>query len=334
MVKVGINGFGRIGRNIFRIAMRYDDVDIVAVNDVTNPKTLAHLLKYDSVHGRLDAEISHTDNSIIVNGREIKVYSEKNAANIPWGETGAELVVESSGTIKTGEGARAHVRDTVKKVVVTTPTTGEDMTIAMGVNEGEYDPAKDTIVSNASCTTQGMACLVKVIDEAFSIERGLMTTVHAFTNDQRILDVSHKDLRRARAAGQSIIPTHTGAAKAIGKIFPAMDGKLNGLALRVPNPDVSIIDLTLELNTPTTTEEMNEVLKKASEGEYKEYIAYETEELVSIDFKGNEHSCIVDSKLTNVMDGTLAKVVAWYDNEWGYSRRVIDVIRYMAGKGL
>lgn len=334
MVKVGINGFGRIGRNVFRIAMRYEDVEVVAINDVTNPKTLAHLLKYDSVHGRLDAEISYTEDSILVNGKEIKVYSEKNAASIPWKETGVEIVLESTGTIKTGEEARVHVKDTVKKVIVATPTTGEDMTIAMGVNEEEYDPKKDTIISNASCTTQGMACLVKVIDEAFSIERGLMTTVHAFTNDQRILDVSHKDLRRARAAGQSIIPTHTGAAKAIGKIFPAMDGKLNGLALRVPNPDVSIIDLTVELKKETTTEELNHVLEEAAKGQYKEYIAYETEELVSIDFKGDEHSCIVDSKLTNVMDGNLAKVVAWYDNEWGYSRRVVDVIRFIAGKGL
>lgn len=332
--KVGINGFGRIGRNVFRAALDNPSVEIVAVNDLTDAETLAHLLKYDSIHGTLDAEVRVEGDQIIVNGKAIKVLAERDPASLPWSALGVEVVVESTGRFTDGDKAAAHIKAGAKKVIISAPAKGEDITIVLGVNEKSYDPATHHVISNASCTTNCLAPFAKVLHEAFGIKHGLMTTVHSYTNDQQILDLPHKDLRRARAAGMSIIPTTTGAAKAVALVLPELKGKLNGFAMRVPTPNVSIVDLAVELEKPATVEEINAALKAAAEGELKGILAYTDEPLVSRDFNGNPHSSIVDGLSTMVIDQSMAKVVSWYDNEWGYSNRVVDLIGYIAGKGL
>ena len=332
--KVGINGFGRIGRNVFRAALDNPSVEIVAVNDLTDAETLAHLLKYDSIHGTLDAEVRVEGDQIIVNGKAIKVLAERDPANLPWAALGVAVVVESTGRFTDGDKAAAHIKAGAKKVIISAPAKGEDITIVLGVNEKSYDPANHHVISNASCTTNCLAPFAKVLHEAFGIKHGLMTTVHSYTNDQQILDLPHKDLRRARAAGMSIIPTTTGAAKAVALVLPELKGKLNGFAMRVPTPNVSIVDLAVELEKPATVEEINAALKAAAEGELKGILAYTDEPLVSRDFNGNPHSSIVDGLSTMVIDQSMAKVVSWYDNEWGYSNRVVDLIGYIAGKGL
>ena len=333
-VKVGINGFGRIGRNLFRASLNDPGVEIVAVNDITDPKTLAHLLKYDSVFGICDANIGFQENAITVNGKTIRVFKVKDPAEIDWSSLGIEVVVESTGLFTKAEDARKHLKGTVKKVIISAPAKGEDITIVLGVNENAYDPAKHNILSNASCTTNCLAPAAKVVHDNFKILKGSMTTIHAYTNDQRILDLPHKDMRRARAAALSMIPTTTGAAKAIGLVMPELKGKLDGYSMRVPTPDVSVVDLVAIVEKPTTIEEVNAALKKAAEGPMKGILQYTEEELVSKDFTGNPHSSIVDSGFTKVIDGTLVKVIAWYDNEWGYSCRVRDLINLVAKKGL
>ena len=332
-VKVGINGFGRIGRNLLRAALNDPGIEFVAVNDITDPKTLAHLLKYDSVFGILAAEVAHGGDCITVNGKSIRVFKTKDPADLDWSSLGAEVVVESTGLFTKAEDAKKHLKGTVKKVIITAPAKGEDITIVLGVNERAYDPAKHHIISNASCTTNCLAPAAKVVHENFKILKGSMTTIHAYTNDQRILDLPHKDLRRARAAALSMIPTTTGAAKAIGLVIPELKGKLDGYAMRVPTPDVSVVDLVALVEKPTTTEEVNAALKKAAEGPMKGILQYVEEELVSKDFTGNPHSSMVDAGFTKVIDGNLVKVIAWYDNEWGYSCRVRDLIGFV-GKSL
>ncbi|WP_027308944.1 type I glyceraldehyde-3-phosphate dehydrogenase [Caloramator sp. ALD01] len=331
-IKVAINGFGRIGRNAFKIAQTRlnKDVEIVAINDLTDAKTLAHLLKYDSCFGKFDGTVEATENSLIVNGKEIRVYAEKDPKNLPWKDLGVDIVIESTGLFTKREKAAAHLEAGAKKVLISAPATDEDITIVMGVNEKDYDPANHHIISNASCTTNCLAPFAKVLDEKFGIVKGLMTTVHSYTNDQRILDLPHKDLRRARAAAESIIPTTTGAAKAVGKVLPNLKGKLNGFALRVPTPTVSVTDLVVEVTRPTTVEEVNAALKEAAEGEMKGILGYSEEPLVSIDYRGDERSSIVDALSTMVIEGNMVKVVSWYDNEWGYSNRIIDLVNYIA----
>lgn len=333
-VKVGINGFGRIGRLVLRAAIDLPDVEIVAINDLTDAATNAHLLKYDSVHGIMDGEISATDDALIVNGKEIKVLSERDPANLPWGQLGVDIVVESTGLFRDREKASKHLEAGAKKVIISAPAKNEDITIVLGVNEDKYDPANHHIVSNASCTTNCLAPVAKVLDEQFGIVRGLMTTVHSYTNDQRILDQAHKDLRRARAAAESIIPTTTGAAKAVALVLPQLKGKLNGFAMRVPTPNVSVVDLVVELGKKTTVEEINGALKAAAEGPMKGILAYTDEPLVSIDFNGNGNSSIVDGLSTMIIGDNMAKVVSWYDNEWAYSVRIVELAKYMAEKGL
>jgi glyceraldehyde 3-phosphate dehydrogenase len=329
-VKVGINGFGRIGRNLFRAALGDPGIDIVAVNDITDPKTLAHLLKYDSIFGIFAAEVGFAGDCITVNGKSINVFKTKDPAELDWSSLGAEVVVESTGLFTKAEDAKKHLKGTVKKVIITAPAKGEDITIVLGVNEQAYDPAKHHIISNASCTTNCLAPPAKVLNDNFKILKGSMTTIHAYTNDQRILDLPHKDLRRARAAALSMIPTTTGAAKAIGLVIPELKGKLDGYAMRVPTPDVSVVDLVVVVEKPTTTEAVNAALKSAAEGPMKGILQYVEEELVSKDFTGNPHSSMVDAGFTKVIDGNLVKVVAWYDNEWGYSCRVRDLIGFVA----
>ena len=329
-VKVGINGFGRIGRNLLRAALNDPGIEFVAVNDITDPKTLAHLLKYDSVFGILAAEVAHGGDCITVNGKSIRVFKTKDPADLDWSSLGAEVVVESTGLFTKAEDAKKHLKGTVKKVIITAPAKGEDITIVLGVNERAYDPAKHHIISNASCTTNCLAPAAKVVHENFKILKGSMTTIHAYTNDQRILDLPHKDLRRARAAALSMIPTTTGAAKAIGLVIPELKGKLDGYAMRVPTPDVSVVDLVSLVEKTTTAEEVNAALKKAAEGPMKGILQYVEEELVSKDFTGNPHSSMVDAGFTKVIDGNLVKVIAWYDNEWGYSCRVRDLIGFVA----
>jgi glyceraldehyde 3-phosphate dehydrogenase len=333
-VKVGINGFGRIGRNLFRASLNDPGVEIVAVNDITDPKTLAHLLKYDSVFGICDANIGFQENAITVNGKTIRVFKVKDPAEIDWSSLGIQVVVESTGLFTKAEDAKKHLKGTVKKVIISAPAKGEDITIVLGVNDNAYDPAKHNIISNASCTTNCLAPAAKVIHDTFKILKGSMTTIHAYTNDQRILDLPHKDMRRARAAALSMIPTTTGAAKAIGLVMPELKGKLDGFSMRVPTPDVSVVDLVAIVEKPTTIEEVNAALKKAAEGPMKGILQYTEEELVSKDFTANPHSSIVDSGFTKVIDGTLVKIIAWYDNEWGYSCRVRDLINLVAKKGL
>ena len=329
-VKVGINGFGRIGRNLLRAALDDPGIEFVAVNDITDPKTLAHLLKYDSVFGILAAQVAHGGDCITVNGKSIRVFKTKDPADLDWSSLGVEVVVESTGLFTKAEDAKKHLKGTVKKVIITAPAKGEDITIVLGVNERAYDPAKHHIISNASCTTNCLAPAAKVVHENFKILKGSMTTIHAYTNDQRILDLPHKDLRRARAAALSMIPTTTGAAKAIGLVIPELKGKLDGYAMRVPTPDVSVVDLVSLVEKTTTAEEVNAALKKAAEGPMKGILQYVEEELVSKDFTGNPHSSMVDAGFTKVIDGNLVKVIAWYDNEWGYSCRVRDLIEYVA----
>jgi glyceraldehyde 3-phosphate dehydrogenase len=326
-VKVGINGFGRIGRNLYRTAIGDSEIDIVAVNDITDPKTLAHLLKYDSVLGNLKSNVSCTEDSIIVDGKTVKVFKERDPGKIDWPSLGVQVVVESTGLFTNAEDARKHIRGPVKKVIISAPARGEDLTICLGVNEKAYDPAKHHVISNASCTTNCLAPLAKVIHEAFGIESGLMTTVHSYTNDQKLLDLPHKDLRRARAAALSMIPTSTGAAKAIGLVLPELKGKLDGIAIRVPTPDVSLVDLTVRTIKSVTVESVNAALKAAANGPLKGILQYTDEDLVSADFLHNPHSSIVDGPLTKTIGDRMVKVFSWYDNEWGFSVRLRDVIK-------
>lgn len=329
-IKVGINGFGRIGRMVYRAAVGRKDIEVVAINDLPTPTTtLAHLLKYDSVHGELKAKVEAKDDAIVVDGKIVKVLSYKDPAEIPWGDLGVDVVIESTGIFREKEKAQKHITAGAKKVIISAPAKNEDITIVLGVNEKTYDPKKHNIISNASCTTNCLAPLAKVIMDNFGFKKGLMTTIHSYTNDQRILDLVHKDLRRARAAAMSMIPTTTGAAKAIGLVIPELKGKLDGLAIRVPTPNVSLVDLVCELDKDASTEEVNQALKKAAEGDLKGIMIYSTEPLVSKDFNGNSASCIVDSEFTKVIDKRLLKALAWYDNEWGYSCRVVDLIEYI-----
>lgn len=334
VAKVGINGFGRIGRNVFRAALNNPEIEIIAVNDLTDAATLAHLLKYDSIHGTFDADVAVDGDNLVVNGKKVKVLAQTDPAKLPWGELGVDIVVESTGRFTVGEKAKAHIAGGAKKVIISAPAKGEDITIVMGVNETKYDAAKHNIVSNASCTTNCLAPFTKVLLENFGIESGLMTTVHSYTNDQRILDLPHSDLRRARAAAMSIIPTTTGAAKAVALVLPELKGKMNGFAMRVPTPNVSITDLTVVLSKDTNEKEINEALKKAAEGELKGIMGYNELPLVSKDYNGCPLSSIVDGLSTMMVGPRMAKVVAWYDNEWGYSNRVVDLAIYMAKKGL
>ena len=334
-IKVGINGFGRIGRNILRTALADGNLDFVAVNDLTNPRTLAHLLKYDSILGNLPNQISATADSISVDGKSIRVFAEKDPSKLDWQSVGAQVVIESTGKFTKAELAKQHLRGPVKKVIITAPAIGEDITIVLGVNEGSYDPAKHNVISNASCTTNCLAPIAKVVNDNFKIVCGTMTTIHSYTNDQVILDFPHKDLRRARAAALSMIPTSTGAAKAIYLAIPDLKGKLDGFAMRVPTPNVSVVDLVVFVEKKTSAEEVNNALKAASEsGPLKGFLGYETNELVSMDFRGDPRSSIVDAPMTRVVAGNCVKVISWYDNEWGYSCRVRDLIHYIAGKGL
>jgi glyceraldehyde 3-phosphate dehydrogenase len=332
MKKIGINGFGRIGRNVFRAAMRNKDLEFVAVNDLTDAKTLAHLLKYDSVHGIFEGTVEVKGSTIVVNGREIKVLAERDPAKLPWKEMGVDIVVESTGLFTDAAKAKALLEAGAQKVIISAPAKGEDITIVMGVNQDKYDSAQHNIISNASCTTNCLAPVVKVLHDKFTIQRGLMTTVHSYTNDQNILDLPHKDLRRARAAGVSIIPTTTGAAKAVTLVLPELKGKLNGFAMRVPTPNVSVVDFVADLGREVTAEEINASLKEAAEGYLNGVMAYSDEPLVSKDYNGNPNSSIVDGLSTIVVDGNMIKVVSWYDNEWGYSCRVVDLASYIADR--
>jgi glyceraldehyde 3-phosphate dehydrogenase len=332
-VKVGINGFGRIGRNVLRAALGNSEIDFVAVNDLTSPATLAHLLKYDSILGNLKNEVTAGEDFIAVDGKKIKVFSEKDPAKLDWASVGAQVVVESTGRFTDATVAKAHLGKTVKKVIISAPAKNEDITIVLGVNEKKYDAAKHNIISNASCTTNCLAPVVKVILETCGIVSGIMTTIHSYTGDQVILDFPHKDLRRARAAALSMIPTSTGAAKALKLVIPESSGKLDGFAIRVPTPNVSIVDLTFIAEKPITAEALNAAFKKASEGELKGILGYDTNLLVSSDFKGDARSSILDAPLTKVV-GNSVKVLSWYDNEWGYSNRVVDLIGFVAKKGL
>ncbi|HWY26822.1 MAG TPA: type I glyceraldehyde-3-phosphate dehydrogenase [Candidatus Angelobacter sp.] len=331
-VKVGINGFGRIGRNIFRTALGDPAIEVVAVNDITDSKTLAYLLKYDSVLGNLPHKVTHADDSISVDGKSFKVFKEKDPAQINWPSVGASIVVESTGLFTSGNDARKHIRGPVKKVIISAPATDVDATFVLGVNEKTYDAAKHNVVSNASCTTNCLAPVAKVILETFGIVVGTMTTVHSYTNDQKLLDLPHKDLRRARAAALSMIPTSTGAAKALHLVIPELKGKLDGYSLRVPTPNVSVVDLTVMTEKPATLESVNAALKRAAEGPLKGILDYTEEELVSIDFRSNPHSAIVDAGYTRVVGTNCVKVLAWYDNEWGYSSRCRDLIKFFAAK--
>jgi glyceraldehyde 3-phosphate dehydrogenase len=333
-VKVGINGFGRIGRNVFRTALGNPDIEFVAVNDLTTPATLAHLLKYDSILGNLKHEITHGPDFIAVDGKKIKVFAERDPAKLDWASVGAQIVVESTGFFTDAEKAKAHLGLTVKKVIISAPASNEDITIVLGVNDSKYDPAKHNVISNASCTTNCLAPVVKVIHDAFTIQSGIMTTIHSCTNDQVILDTPHKDLRRARAAALSMIPSSTGAAKALKLVIPEMSGKLDGFAIRVPTPNVSVVDLTFVTEKPITVDTVNAALKSAAEGPLKGILGYSEEELVSTDFRGNPLSSILDSKLTKVVGANTGKVISWYDNEWGYSCRVRDLILFLTAKGL
>ena len=333
-IKVGINGFGRIGRNIMRAAMAYDDIDVVAVNDLTDAATLAHLLKYDSILGNLKADITANGATISVDGDAFDVLSEKDPAALPWKSLGVDVVFEGTGRFTNREDAAKHLTAGAKRVIITAPAKKPDVTVLMGVNHESYDPAKHQIVSNASCTTNCLAPMAKVLHETFGIRQGWMTTVHSYTNDQRILDLPHKDLRRARAAALSIIPTTTGAASAVGEVMPELKGRLDGISMRVPTPNVSCVDLVANLEKTATVETINAAFRKAADGPLKGILQYVEEPLVSIDFRGNPHSSIIDAPYTKVMGDTFIKVLSWYDNEWGYSSRCVDLLRFMAGKGL
>jgi glyceraldehyde 3-phosphate dehydrogenase len=333
-VRVGINGFGRIGRNIMRAALGTTDIDFVAVNDLTNAKTLAHLLKYDSILGNLEADVKATSDGIAVAKDEFKVLSVKDPAQLPWKDLGVDVVFESTGIFTSRDGAAKHIEAGAKKVIVTAPAKGPDVTVVLGVNDEKYDPARHQIISNASCTTNCLAPLAKVIHQKFGIRKGWMTTIHSYTNDQNLLDLPHKDLRRARAAALSMIPTTTGAASAIGDVIPELKGKLDGFAMRVPTPNVSIVDLNAVLDKKATGEEVNAALREAAAGPLKGILAVSDDELVSIDFRGNPNSSIVDAPYTKVMDGDFLKVLSWYDNEWGYASRCVDLLRKIVARGL
>jgi glyceraldehyde 3-phosphate dehydrogenase len=333
-IKVGINGFGRIGRNVLRAALGSSDIDFVAVNDLTDTKTLAHLLKYDSILGNLDHEISADENSITVGGDKFRVFAQRDPALIPWEEVGAEIIIEATGHFTDKTKAQAHLRGPVKKVIISAPAKNEDITIVMGVNENSYNKDEHHVISNASCTTNCLAPVAKVIHENFNIQKALMTTIHSYTNDQVILDFPHKDLRRARAAALSMIPTSTGAAKAVALVLPELKGKFDGLAVRVPTPNVSLVDVVMEVEKETSTAQVNELLKAAANGPLKGILQFEEAPLVSSDFKKNSNSSIVDADNTKVIGGNLIKVLSWYDNEWGYSCRVVDLVRFLAAQGL
>jgi glyceraldehyde 3-phosphate dehydrogenase len=333
-VRVGINGFGRIGRNIMRAALPDKNIDFVAVNDLTSAATLAHLLKYDSVLGNLHARVESTSDSISVDGDTFKVLSLRDPAQLPWADLGVDVVFESTGLFTNRDAAAKHITAGAKRVVITAPAKSPDVTIVIGVNEDKYDPARHQIISNASCTTNCLAPMAKVLHQRFGIRNGWMTTIHSYTNDQNLLDLPHKDLRRARAAALSMIPTTTGAASAVGEVLPELKGKLDGFAMRVPTPNVSVVDLVALLNKNTTVEEVNGAFTAEAEGALKGILAITTEELVSIDFKGNSNSSIIDAAYTKVMDGNFVKVLSWYDNEWGYSNRCVDLIRLLAKRGL
>lgn len=333
-VKVAINGFGRIGRNVLRASLNDDSIDFVAVNDLTDTKTLAHLLKYDSVMGNLKEEISSTDDSITVDGDTFKVFSERDPEKIPWDEVGAEVVIEATGLFRDKATAGKHLRGSVKKVVISAPGKDPDTTIVLGVNENDYDAENHHIISNASCTTNCLAPVAKVIHENYGIKNAMMTTIHSYTNDQRLLDLPHKDLRRARAAGLSMIPTSTGAAKAVALVIPELAGKFDGISVRVPTPNVSLVDVVINVEKETSAEDVNRVLKNAANEELKGILGFSEEPLVSMDYVGNSHSSIVDADNTSVMDGKSIKILSWYDNEWGYSCRVRDLVKYIADKGL
>lgn len=330
-LKVAVNGFGRIGRMVFRAGFKNDDIEFVAVNDLTDPKTLAHLIKYDSVHGLLDADVSSTDHSLIIDGKEIEIFKEKDPSKLPWKERGVETVFECTGLFREREKASGHLEAGASKVIISAPAQGPDITVVMGVNHHEYDPQKHHIVSNASCTTNCLAPPCKVLMDRFGIEKGLMTTTHSYTGDQRLLDFPHKDLRRARSAALSMIPTTTGAAKAVSLVLPQLKGKLNGMSIRVPTPNVSVVDLVAQLSKPATAEEVNRAMKEAAETDLKGILIYCDEPLVSVDFNGSPASSIVDA-LSTMAIGDMVKVLAWYDNEFGYSSRMVDLAVYMAGK--
>ena len=333
-VKVAINGFGRIGRNVVRAGLHDPEIEFVACNDLTDTKTLAHLLKYESVLGRIEADVVAAGDSILINGKPLRVFAIKDPAELDWSSFGAQIVIESTGKFTDATQASKHLRGTVKKVIISAPAKNEDLTVVIGVNDDVYDPAKHNIISNASCTTNCLAPVVKVLHETFGVVRGSMTTIHSYTNDQPTLDFPHKDLRRARAAAINMIPTSTGAAKAIGLVMPVLKGKLDGYSMRVPTPDVSAVDLVVVLEKEATAEQINAALKAAAEGPLKGILAYTEDPVVSTDMLHNPNSSIVDAQLTKVLGGTLAKVVSWYDNEWGYSCRVIDLAKFIADKGL
>lgn len=332
--KIGINGFGRIGRNVFRVTLDNPEVEVVAVNDLTDARMLAHLLKYDTVHGKLEATVESTEDAIIVNGKEIKVLAERDPSQLPWGDLGVEVVVESTGRFTNNADAVQHIKAGAKKVIISAPSKDADFDVVMGVNEQNYEPTVHHVISNASCTTNCLAPFAKVLHEKFGVRRGMMTTVHSYTNDQQILDLPHKDYRRARAAAENIIPTTTGAAQAVALVLPELKGKLNGFAMRVPTANVSVVDLVAELEKVVTVEELNQAFKAASEGPLKGILAYSEEPLVSSDYNGDPHSSTIDALSTLVMEGKMVKVVSWYDNEWGYSNRVVDLVEYLASKGL
>ena len=334
-VRIGINGFGRIGRNVFRAGFNRPGLEFVAVNDLPTPtETLAHLLKYDSILGAFAAEVKAASDAVVVNGKPLKMFTAKSPAEIPWGDLGVDIVVESTGVFTDKEKAAGHLRGSVKKVIITAPAKGEDLTIVLGANEQRYDPAAHHVISNASCTTNCVVPIAKILHERFRIVRAFMTTIHSYTNDQRLLDLAHKDLRRARAAALSMIPSTTGAAKTVGVVFPELKGKIDGLSIRVPTPNVSIVDLSAQVEKATTAEEINQAFQAAAEGPMKGILQYNTDPLVSRDFNGNPHSCIFDATMTAVIDQHLVKTFGWYDNEWGYSNRVVDLIEYVAKRGL
>ncbi|MFE5322852.1 type I glyceraldehyde-3-phosphate dehydrogenase [Paenibacillus sp. NPDC056579] len=332
--KVGINGFGRIGRNVFRASFSNPDVEIVAINDLTDVNTLAHLLKYDTTHGKFNGTVEATEGALIVNGKTVKVFAERNPENLPWAANGVEIVVESTGIFTAKEKASMHLKGGAKKVIISAPATDEDITIVLGVNEDKYEPASHTIISNASCTTNCLAPFAKVLNDKFGIVKGMMTTIHSYTNDQSVLDLPHKDLRRARAAAENIIPSTTGAAKAVSLVLPELKGKLNGMAFRVPTPNVSVTDLVAELKVNVTVDEVNAALQEAANGALKGILNYSVEPLVSSDYNGDPASSTIDALSTMVVGDNLVKVVSWYDNEWGYSNRVVDLVAFIAKKGL
>jgi glyceraldehyde 3-phosphate dehydrogenase len=334
MTKVGINGFGRIGRNVFRAMLNHPELEVVAVNDLTDAKTLAHLLKYDTVHGKFAADVEVIDNGFTVNGREVRVLAERDPAKLGWDKLGVELVVESTGRFTKREDAAKHLEAGAKKVIISAPAKNEDITVVMGVNHERYDASTHHVVSNASCTTNSLAPMAKVLNDRFGLRRGLMTTVHAYTNDQQILDLPHSDLRRARAAAESIIPTTTGAAKAVELVLPELKGKLNGFSMRVPVRNVSVVDLVAELDKEVTVEEINAVLQEEATGRLQGVLGYSEEPLVSADYNSDPHSSTIDALSTMVLEGNMVKVVSWYDNEWGYSNRVVDLAEYIVSKGL